>query len=177
MYSLALSANDAGVLCARLNELTNGDSVFHVSYQNGELVIGDAFESLAMQLHDAGFLASKSELKSYATVKRQAKETGGIIVDGVITPEDHVAVATDRISRAMLSDLAARARINSELTSNWKTFDNKFIFLDAARIIDLDNVIAGFVARCFDTEAALYASIESGEVTTQDQIDQLIGQI
>lgn len=177
MYSIALSATDAGVLCSRLNEITNGDSVTHVSYQNGELVIGEAFKSLAMQLHDAGFLASKAELKTYATTKRQMKETGGIIVDGVITPDDHIAIATDRISRAMLSDLAARARVNSELTSNWKTLDHKFIFLDAARIIDLDNVVAGFVARCFDTEAALYASIEAEEVTTQDQIDQLIGQI
>lgn len=177
-YILPISSADVSIFCARLKDLTNGESVKHVSYQSdGTLLINEPFVKTAIDLFDHGFLATPSELKAYASVAISYKETNGIIVDGVVEPTDQVIVATDRTSRAMLSSLAARARLSDGLTANWKSLDGKYLHLNAEQIIELDNVVANFVARCFDSEAAIFASVDTGQITTQDQIDQLVGKI
>jgi hypothetical protein len=178
MLIFSISIDDVPTFCNRLSEATRGASVDHVAYQSdGNISVADAFAEIAMLVYDDGFLPSKPELKKRATDARYAKEIGGIIVDGVMSEDDHVAIATDRLSRSALNSLADQARRDKKTTTHWKTLTGDFVKLDADRIIALADVVAGFVNRCFGVEAILHEDIEAGIITSTDQVDNMIAEI
>lgn len=102
-------------------------------------------------------------LPEYAAAKRWEREVGGIELNSL-------QVATDDRSKLMISGARQGAEANAEFTTQWKA-PSGFITLDAAQIIAISNAVLAHVAACFAIEQQVLAAIETGEVTTTEQID------
>lgn len=104
--------------------------------------------------------------KEYAAAKRYALETRGFIFQG------H-PIATDRESRVSISGMALGASLlGNEFSTSWKCEDGTFITLDATEALALATSVMSFVSACFGVESSIAAAIESGEITTVEQVDQ-----
>ncbi|MGY3130125.1 hypothetical protein ACVWZM_000807 [Bradyrhizobium sp. USDA 4501] len=129
-----------------------------------KFTIPDEFEKVAMDIYNLGFAQTGPELLAFAAYAREVKETSGIIFHGL-----HIATDPDSQTRLAAAHLVALN--DPTFKTQWKTMDGKFVLLDAAKIIELATVVSKFVAKCFDAEAAINASIFSGALTHRGQIN------
>lgn len=110
----------------------------------------------------------KVQLKDYAANKRWQVENGGIIVQGMNVP-------TDDIAQRKISELRRRVR-DSEVPVpfNFKA-SNGWVSLNQAQIIALDKAVAAHVQVCYSQEYTVITMIDSGQITTYEQIDTAFG--
>jgi hypothetical protein len=101
---------------------------------------------------------TKPQLQSYSEEARVKKENGGIVVDGVPVRTDTAGVQN--------AYLASSAQTQP---TRWVGGDGKVYKIKAVQPI-LDGITSNFT-RCVETYADLQPKIESGEVTTPQQID------
>lgn len=103
-------------------------------------------------------------LQEYAAAKRWEKEVGGIEINGL-------TVATDDRSKTMISGARVAAMANSDFTTAWKGSGGVFVPLDASAVVAISDAVLAHVSNCFAIEAQVLADIESGAITTVEQID------
>lgn len=118
--------------------------------------------SLQAVLDPYGLFAS---LQAYAAARRYAVETGGILVNGL-------AVATDRISQAMIGNAYAYVQVSGAASVSYKTGAG-FVTLSADQIKVVALAVGAHVQACFkaedDADAALGATPPT--ITTLAQVD------
>lgn len=88
---------------------------------------------------------------------RYEREIAGVTVQGL-------AIATDRNTRATISDKALGAMIDPASVCNLKTAAG-FVELAAPQILAISSAIRSYVQACFDREEALLALVEVGTYT------------
>lgn len=103
------------------------------------------------------------QLKAYATAKRFAVETGGIVVDGV-------SILTDRESQRMIADAASYVDRYAVATINFKSASG-FVALTAAQIGAIAGAVGAHVQASFSAEMTVDAAIDAGTITTKADID------
>lgn len=106
----------------------------------------------------------ETDLYTYAAQKRWEIETGGITLNGM-------SVFTDDRSKSLILGARLAAESDSEFTTEWKGVDGTFVTIDAPTIIAVSNAILEHVRKCFATEAGIIADIESGAITTIEEIN------
>jgi hypothetical protein len=89
--------------------------------------------------------------------RRWKAETDGITVGGI-------RVETDDRSKLLINGAAVEAMLDPNYTLRWKT-GGGFIELDAAQIIGIARAVRAHVQVCFDREAELLISLNSGMLT------------
>ena len=117
------------------------------------------------QIEAAGAEVAKEGLLAYLSAWRRKAQTAGVVWDG------HEA-GTDRDSRAAV--MQAISAIDMGVMSSpitWK-FENDFAELTRDQLVSLAEAMAAHVQACFDLQAQLTADIESGAITTTQQIDE-----
>lgn len=118
---------------------------------------------LAPRLPDLVLLFPRG-LLAYAPIARWRKETGGIVVGGV-------PVATDDRSKQMILGARLAAEADSGFTTPWVGSDGSINTLNAAQVIAISDAVLAHVAGCFATFAAIKADIDTGDITTREEID------
>lgn len=106
----------------------------------------------------------KSELSVYAAQKRWEKETGGIVLNGV-------PVGTDDRSKLMIMGVRLRAAGNPDLIENWAPGNGNIYPLNASQLIAISDAVGQHVSACFATYSQVKANIDSGVITTKEQVD------
>lgn len=106
----------------------------------------------------------KAMLIAYAADARWRKEVGGIIVGGV-------PVATDDRSKQMILGARLAAEADSGFTTPWVGSDGSINTLNAAQVVAISNAVLAHVAGCFATFATVKADIDTGDITTREEID------
>lgn len=91
------------------------------------------------------------------SAERYAHEVAGIVINGL-------TIATDRDTRATISDKALGAMIDPASVCNLKTA-NGFVELTAPQILAISSAIRSYVQACFDREEVLLALVEAGTYT------------
>lgn len=104
-------------------------------------------------------------LVAYLAERRWEAEIGGVVVDGM-------AVSTSRDSQASLTMLYVASR-DSRKQYKYRTAERKTEKVTAAKIKQMFDAVHNHVQACFDVEVATAVKIESGEITTLDQIDKV----
>lgn len=106
-----------------------------------------------------------NDLLSYAASKRYSIETGGFTYDG------H-PLATDTASQSKIGNGALAATVvGSSFSTKWKCSDGSFFDLDQAGMLGMATSVMNFINACFGAEAAVAASIASGEIQTFADVD------
>jgi hypothetical protein len=108
--------------------------------------------------HPAGMLAT------YAADKRWKKEVGGITVSGV-------PVATDDRSKQMILGARVAADADDNFATEWVGTDGNIYPLTAEQVVGISNAVLVHVASCFQIFATVMEEIESGAITTREEID------
>lgn len=103
-------------------------------------------------------------LPEYAADKRWRVENGGIYFHGI-------HIATDDRSKTMIMGARIKSNIDPNYTVGWKGADGTFFTITAAQIIAISDAVLAHVDSCFATEAEIISAINSGEITTTEQID------
>jgi hypothetical protein len=106
-----------------------------------------------------------ADLKGYAASVRYAKEVAGCEIGGVTYP-------SDRETQAKLTAAALFAQVDNAQTFQWKLAAGSFSeSLSAAQMIAVAAAVGGYVNACFAQEAGVVAEIDSGTITTREEID------
>ena len=103
------------------------------------------------------------DIIAYTKAKRYTIETGGIIVAGA-------SVSTTRDSQAMITGAYNFAKENPDATFSFAA-DSGSVELTAAGMIALAQAVGAHVQACFAAQAAILADIESGDVTSIEDVD------
>jgi hypothetical protein len=103
-------------------------------------------------------------LEYYTRDVRQKKYAADITVNGMPFSTDPVTVGT--LNAAYIATTE-----NPAGTYSWRLPDGTFITLDAANIKALHNALSSFEQSCFLCEDETLTGIESGTITTREQID------
>lgn len=104
-------------------------------------------------------------LVDYTANRRWQKETDGVNFYGV-------TIATDDRSKMMIMGARMAAENDPNFTTKWKIANETFIDLDAETLIAISDAVLAHVANCFAIEEQVLGLIQSGAVTTKEQIDQ-----
>lgn len=107
-------------------------------------------------------------LITYAYQKRRDVIDAGMVVT---IGQTAVPVWTDSESRSSMQGLMLAAQIDPQVTTTWKGRDGNFYPLDAAGIQTMALAALSFVQQAFAVEAELVAAINSGVITTTNQIN------
>lgn len=127
------------------------------SVLQGYIYIGDTFsEPVAPPVTNGNLIA-------YASAKRYAIETGGIVINGSL-------IATDRASQSLITGAYNYVKENPDATVNFKAMSG-FVELTAAQMVAIANVVAAHVQACFAAEGIVVGAIASGAITTTAEID------
>jgi hypothetical protein len=110
----------------------------------------------------------KITLLTYAYQKRRDVIDSGMVV---MIGQTAVPVWTDSESRSSMQGLMLAAQIDPQVTTTWKGRDGNFYPLDAAGIQTMALAALAFVQQAFATEAELVSAINSGVITTTNQIN------
>lgn len=81
-------------------------------------------------------------------------------------------IATDDRSKTMIMGARIKAAGDADFTTPWKAADGTFTRIDAATIMAVSDAVLAHVAACFDKEEVVASGIESGTISTVDQIDE-----
>jgi hypothetical protein len=116
---------------------------------------------------------TKNVLLYYASRKQSVIAQGGITVSltpvGLTSPVD-IKVDTNTTGRTDLTMLADQAKSDAGFTEEWIQ-DNTSYTLNAAHILQLSTAVQSFVSSTYSKYGAILKSIESGAITTTQQID------
>lgn len=115
---------------------------------------------------------STRDLIAYANAKQWALATGGYIISFSGGPAD-VPFGTDATGMALLNGKIDRfSKPNPPAAANWQTGPTTCVSLTPAQIETAGVVVADFIQATFDMLLAVVVpAIESGTITTTDQID------
>lgn len=80
-----------------------------------------------------------------------------------------VRILCDTRTTAYLTAIFIEAQADPAFTVQWKA-PTGFVTLTSAMIAQISRAARGYVQKCFDAEAAVLAKIESGEVTSDAQM-------
>ena len=108
---------------------------------------------------------NKNELSQYNANERWIKETSGIIIGNNF-------IYTDRQSQSMLTGIVTLMSLNPNTTINFKTA-NGFIEANSTVINQISLSVANHIQLCFNTEKNISVNIDSGLITSYDQIKNL----
>lgn len=159
MKQYKMPHDDAASVVAQINEADR----FRLYYETDALFAPDDLDTeVALAIGNLP-AARREALKRYAAAKRYAVETGGVAIDGKTFP-------SDRDSQGKFTSAAVMAQLNPDGSFNWKTGDG-FVSLSAAQLIGVAKSVGAHVQACFDLEDVIGGSIESGAITSTDQID------
>lgn len=124
----------------------------------------DALQALvaAGSLVVADFALPPVDLAAYAKDARDAKENGGITVQGV-------PIATDDRSKLLVAGARMRAQDNPTGTEMWSAADGKEYPLPSAAIVLISQAIGAHVSACFACYAATKAALAATPPTITDQ--------
>lgn len=106
---------------------------------------------------------SARDLLAYAADKRWRVETGGVLIEGI-------PVLTDRESQSMISGAFSLAKDQPDATIKFKGADG-FVTLTSGQMIAIGRAVGSHVQACFAKEADVFLDIQSGVITTREQID------
>lgn len=98
----------------------------------------------------------KAARKAAATDLRWQKETGGIVIGGVL-------VATDDRSKTLILGKRAQAQTDPDMAFRWKAASGEWVELTGAQIIGIADAVADHVQACFDREGELHDLIDGAE--------------
>jgi len=107
---------------------------------------------------------AKADLLGYSDTKRHAAFASGITVSGVVTD-----VSPDAVS--VMHQNVTFAQANPSDTFNVIAPDFSVQNYSASGIINLYDVVQGYVKSVYDMQASIAAGINSGSITTEAQID------
>lgn len=107
---------------------------------------------------------SKEDLLAYLANKRFTVETGGKAIAGI-------KVATDRDSQSLITSAYLRLQRGDATIINWKKPDGIFVQLGLPQMTMISKTVGDHVQACFDKEASLAGEIDSGTITTYQQIE------
>jgi hypothetical protein len=113
---------------------------------------------------------SKDQLRSYAGYARWSKQTGGIVVNSIPFP-------TDALTLGSLNSYYIYATDKQSSTFSWKLPDGSFVTLNTQQIKDLQTGVSKFGQDCFACEDQVLFGIESGTITTLEQIDTALAAV
>lgn len=105
---------------------------------------------------------SATDLAAYAKGARDAKENGGITVQGVPT-------ATDDRSKLLVAGARMRADDNPNGTEMWAAADGREYPLPASAIVLISKAIGAHVSACFVCYASVKAALTASPPTITDQ--------
>lgn len=108
---------------------------------------------------------TKEELNQYNANERWKKETSGILVGDNF-------IYTDRQSQSMLTGIVTLMNLNSNTVINFKT-SNGFIEANSSIINQISLSVANHIQKCFSTEKDILNDIDSGIITTYDEIENI----
>ncbi|MDR6304930.1 hypothetical protein GGQ85_002646 [Nitrobacter vulgaris] len=164
MLTFSISAENVGILSTRLTDAFPGAIVAY-DPDESTATVADEFATAAQAIIASGFDPTKDELKTHAAAVRYAKEIAGCAVGGVTYP-------SDRDTQAKLTAAALFAQVDNTQMFRWKLADGSFSDeLSAAQMIAIAAAVGGYVNSCFAEEAAAVAEIESGTITTREDVD------
>lgn len=107
--------------------------------------------------------AAKQKLAEYAAEKRWQKEIAGITVGGA-------PVRTDRESQGLIAGAFQMVQDDPQKVIKFKTAGG-FVDLDATMMGAIARAVGQHVQACFAAEASVVADIDSGAITTFEQVD------
>jgi hypothetical protein len=120
-------------------------------WQNGELVSYDPPQP-------------PIDLTAYAADVRWRKEVGGITVADV-------HVATDDRSKQMIIGARIAAGADPEWSTKWVGADGSINDIDATTIVAISDAVQVHVNACFTIYASVKSDIDTGAITTTQEID------
>lgn len=124
--------------------------------------------SIDLAGYDAALAAArKAGLIAYASSVRWQREVGGIIVADV-------PVATDDRSKMMIIGARVAAMADPAWSTIWHGADGDTYPVDAAAMVAISDAVHAHVNASFATFASIKAAIESGEVSTEAEIEGLL---
>ena len=163
---VALSPDDVGALVGLLSA---GDAKGFV-YDNGDLIVPAHHEKqIEAILHDQNWRKSarargnRNQLVAHAAKVRFDAQCAGIEFN-----ERRIGTSPPSIAA-----LVATTIPDSEACAHWKAMDGTFMRLSRKELIAAANAANAHVQACFALEAKVLDDIESGEVTTQAEIDAI----
>lgn len=127
-----------------------------------EVLVPDELDA-AMSAIDAD-AAARNRLMAYATAKRYAVETGGILVGGA-------NVDTSRDSQGMIANAHAYV-VNSGVPSVRFKAKSGWVVLPASQVTAIALAVGAHVQTCFDLEGTISDKITTGIITTMAEIDE-----
>lgn len=107
--------------------------------------------------------AAKNRLTAYATAKRYAIETGGVLVGDA-------SVDTSRDSQGMIANAHAYV-INSGVPSVRFKAKSGWVILPARQVTEIALAVGAHVQSCFDIESLVAEKIANGTITKTEEID------
>lgn len=163
MKSVAIPAkflNMDGTVRSNLSEAEQNE--LNTMFGTQPLTSEDIAEIQANEEEYAG--QHKERLEQYAAALRYRLVQEGFDLNGV-------RILCDDRTTLYLTALRMKAVGNPNFSVNWKT-PNGFILLDAATIITASDMALQYVQSLFDAEQVLISQIDTGSVTSIEQIDE-----
>jgi hypothetical protein len=139
--------------------------VFNAQTRQTEII---PFSAAEIASYEASQPDPKLALLAYAYQKRRAVIDAGM---AVTIGQTLVPVWTDAESRSSMQGLMLAAQLDPQITATWKGRDGNFYPLDAAGIQTMALAALSFVQQAFATEAEIVSAINSGVITTTNQIN------
>ncbi len=104
------------------------------------------------------------DLIAYARDARWRAEVGGMVWNGV-------PIATDDSSKVKIAGARLAAQANPAFETTWWGTDGEGVVVDAPLIIALSDAVLAHVDGTFTTFGLVKAGINTGEITSREQID------
>lgn len=158
-----ISADDVTLLMAAL-PLAAREPGSGFVYNEPLLTVPPAFASQVEALLQTPAGVQKAALAAYARDRRWQVEVGGITIAGA-------PVATDDRSKMMIIGARMAAEAAPSWTTIWQGADGGAYPLDAAAMIAISDAVQAHVNGTFATLAGILADIDTGDITTRDEID------
>ena len=105
----------------------------------------------------------KAELIALAKELRKAKETGGIVFNGIPVETD------DPRSQLKITQSFNAAQSDPQWTTDWAVGDVTYP-IDATTMIAIAGAVGEHINTCFKTFSAVVAEIKAGTITTKDAV-------
>ncbi|MCP3471437.1 DUF4376 domain-containing protein [Bradyrhizobium sp. CCGUVB1N3] len=103
-------------------------------------------------------------LEAYAAYVRWTSETLSLVINGYV-------VGTDDRSKLMIIGARNAAGNDPQFTTDWVTEDGRLVPIDARQMIDLSDGVQDHIGSCFAIYSQVKAGIDSGAITTHEQIN------
>jgi hypothetical protein len=114
---------------------------------------------------------TKVQLQSYQRHARWIKEQGGM------TLSSGMLIKTDDRSQAKINGMRHIADTNKSSSTEWEAADGSFRHMTAQDIIAMSNQLQIHIDNCFSISSAVAADIDSGTITSLDQIDTAFDEV